>query len=143
MSNGDRRETHSGGCLCGAVTYQVTGPLRPVIACHCGQCRRTSGHFVAATAAWRDDVRLTEDRGLAWYRSSARAERGFCTICGSSVLWRAEGSPTISIMAGTLDEGHGLATAAHIFVADKGAYYEIADGLPQREDGDHGLWPDS
>ena len=41
---------HRGRCLCGAVNYRVDGPLRPVVACHCGQCQRTSGHFVAATS---------------------------------------------------------------------------------------------
>ncbi|MDQ7071565.1 MAG: hypothetical protein Q9M48_12655 [Rhodobacterales bacterium] len=38
-----------GGCNCGRVTYRVRGPLRPVIACHCSQCRKASGYFVAAT----------------------------------------------------------------------------------------------
>ena len=131
MSDGDLHEKHSGGCLCGAVTYEVTGQLRSVIACHCGQCRRTSGHFVAATAAWRDDFHLTEDRGLAWYRSSERAERGFCKLCGSSLFWRAEGSPAISIMAGTLDNPTGLSSIMHICVEDAGDYYRIDDGLPQ------------
>ncbi|HGG64526.1 MAG TPA: GFA family protein, partial [Rhodobacteraceae bacterium] len=37
----------TGGCLCGAVTYVVNGPLRDVIACHCTQCRKSSGHHVA------------------------------------------------------------------------------------------------
>ena len=40
----------TGGCLCGGVRYTVTGPLRDIVACHCEQCRRSSGHFVAATA---------------------------------------------------------------------------------------------
>jgi hypothetical protein len=38
----------TGGCLCGAVRYEVRGPLRPVVYCHCTQCRRTSGHFSAS-----------------------------------------------------------------------------------------------
>jgi hypothetical protein len=42
---------HSGGCLCGGVRYAVNAPLRGVIACHCGQCRRTSGHYAAMTNA--------------------------------------------------------------------------------------------
>ena len=45
-------------------------------------------------------------------------------------------------MAGSLDPGSGLSTAAHIFVADKGDYYDIADGRPQHEQGGHGLWPE-
>ena len=42
---------HTGGCLCGGVRYRVAGRLLPVVACHCGQCRRTLGHFGAYTGA--------------------------------------------------------------------------------------------
>ncbi|WP_442475962.1 GFA family protein [Roseovarius litorisediminis] len=38
-----------GSCQCGAVRYEVAGPLRQVVGCHCSQCRKTSGHYVAAT----------------------------------------------------------------------------------------------
>ena len=50
----------TGGCLCGAVKYQVTGVLRPVVACHCTQCQKTSGHHVAATSAPRENIALLE-----------------------------------------------------------------------------------
>jgi hypothetical protein len=60
----------TGGCLCGAVRYEVRGPLRPVVYCHCAQCRRTSGHFSAWTATRPDDLVLNESKGLRWYRSS-------------------------------------------------------------------------
>ena len=42
-------------------------------------------------------------------------------------------------MAGTLDRPTGLATAIHIYTGEAGDYYRICDGLPQREDGDHGI----
>jgi len=54
--------TARGRCLCGAVRYELRGPLRPVVACHCNMCRRTSGHFAAATAARRKGgERITVD----------------------------------------------------------------------------------
>jgi hypothetical protein len=40
---------HSGSCLCKAVSYEVTGPLRNAIGCHCTQCRKMTGHYLAAT----------------------------------------------------------------------------------------------
>lgn len=126
-------EKLSGGCLCSAVRYELTPPLRPVVACHCGQCRRTSGNFVTATRVARERFALTADSGLSWYRSSPRAERGFCARCGSSLFWRADGLDTISIMAGTIDGDTGLRTAAHICVADKGDYYKINASEPQYE----------
>jgi hypothetical protein len=63
----------SGGCLCGAVRYEVTGSLRAIIACHCVQCRRTSGHFVAATACRKAHFRLVQQEGLRWYSAEAFA----------------------------------------------------------------------
>ena len=118
----------TGGCLCGAVRYRVAGPLRDVVNCHCGRCRRTHGHVAAYTAADPGDLTLDEDRGLAWYRADDR-DRGFCRECGASLFWRAPGRGTISIAAGTLDEPTGLRTVAHIFVADQGDYYRIEDDL--------------
>ncbi|MEM0924344.1 MAG: GFA family protein [Pseudomonadota bacterium] len=119
----------TGSCLCGAVRYRVRGPLRPVIACHCLQCRKTSGHFVAATAAPRDAV-MIEGR-LAWYDSSPDASRAFCPVCGSSLFWQRHGRSEISIHAGTLDGPTGLTISDHICCADKGDYYEIEQGAVQ------------
>ena len=129
----------SGGCLCGAVRYEVSGPLRAVVACHCSQCRRTSGHFGAFTATRPEDLVLIESDGLRWYRSSETARRGFCGVCGSNLFWEPVSGGLVSICAGTLDLPTGLASAAHVFVEDSGDYYTIGDGLPQKADGDHGI----
>lgn len=129
----------TGGCLCGAVRYEVTGPLRPVLACHCEQCRRSSGHFVAATAARHADFRLEKSEGLCWYRSSAEARRGFCGTCGSSLFWEPDDKRHISIMAGTLDRPTGLALAGHLFAGEADDYYRICDGQRQFPGGDHDL----
>jgi hypothetical protein len=122
-----------GGCLCGGVRYEVRGKLRDVIACHCRQCQRTSGHYVAASQAPTANLRLVESATLRWYRSSDTAERGFCSRCGGNLFWRPStpGSTTTSIMAGTLDVPTGLKLVQHIFVADKSDYYEITDDAPR------------
>ena len=136
----DARRT--GGCACGAVRYEVRGPLRAVVMCHCSQCRRMTGHFMAATAARHADFGLLAETGLTWYESSAEARRGFCRQCGSTLFWQGAGRDYLSIAAGTLDDSSGLRIACHIFTADKGAYYEIADGAPQLRDGNFSLtWP--
>ena len=92
--------TTTGSCLCGAVKFTVSGPLRPVIACHCQQCRKTSGHHVAATSAARDAIKIEGD--VTWYTSSETAKRGFCGVCGSNLFWDGQGQ-NLSIFAGTLD----------------------------------------
>jgi hypothetical protein len=129
----------TGRCLCGAVRYEVRGDLRDVMICHCEECRRWHGHFSASTAARREDLVLVEQRGLRWIdspSSDARARRGFCGECGSSLFWDAPGRPTVSIAAGTLElDGHtDLRVAAHWYVSQAGDYYELpADGLPRHQ----------
>ena len=120
-----------GGCLCGGVRYEIRGPLRDVIACHCSQCRRTSGHFVAESQARTADLALLESATLAWFRSSPAAERGFCARCGGNLFWRPTGADpgVTSIMAGTLDTPTGLRVIRHIYAGDKSDYYEIADDV--------------
>lgn len=124
-----------GGCLCGAVRYAVRGSLQPPVACHCGQCRRTSGHFVAATAAADADIAVAGDGALRWYESSPGVRRGFCATCGSNLFWQRLGSGRTSIHAGTLDGPTGLRLAGHIFTGFKGDYYAIDDGLPRLAEG--------
>ena len=119
---------NTGRCLCGAITYTVSGPLRQVVACHCKQCQRMSGFHVAATSAGRDTVSIDGD--IAWYQSSDAARRGFCGTCGSSLFWDGPGQ-NLSIFAGTLDAPTGLKLVGHIYCADKGDYYEISDDLPK------------
>jgi hypothetical protein len=121
----------TGRCECGAVRFSIAGSRREVVNCHCGQCRRFHGHFGAYTDCALQDLAFAEQRGLRWYQSSAKARRGFCGECGSSLFWQRIGAEKISIAAGCLDKPTGLKTVAHIFTAHRGDYYEITDGLKQ------------
>jgi hypothetical protein len=112
-----------GSCLCGAVRFDATPPLRDLLVCHCTQCRKTSGHVWSASSVPLDRFRLLEGRGLAWYRSSATAVRGFCRQCGSSLFWQPDEGGTLHFAPGALDGPTGLAVAAHIFTEDAGDYY--------------------
>jgi hypothetical protein len=127
----------SGGCLCGAVTYEVRGPLRDVLTCRCVECRRWSGHVFAATTARREHLALVESRGLRWIaspESESHAERGFCCECGSSLFWDAPGRETVCIAAGSLDEPTGLRLIGHVYVSQTADYDELPeDGLPRYE----------
>jgi hypothetical protein len=127
----DTFDIHTGHCSCGAVRFKTRGNLRGVIYCHCGQCRRQTGHFLAATAAEDVDLEVEGVDAISWFQSSPEAKRGFCSICGSGLFWKNSTKSYTSILAGTFDEPSGLKAEAHIFVGDKGCYYEICDGLPQ------------
>lgn len=128
MSNDPKPVT--GSCLCGEVRYNVSYFERGVIACHCSQCRKTSGHYVAATQALNANLSIISDSTLKWYRSSEDAERGFCTECGSNLFWRKIGDDATSIMAGALNGPTDLKMQSHIFVDDAGDYYRPGDGVP-------------
>ena len=132
-------KTITGGCVCGAVRYQVNGPLRPVIACHCEQCRRFSGHFVAATATRKQHFQWLQDSGLKWYSYLSGYRQGFCAVCGSSLFFEDENGERISIAAGSLDEPQGLVIAAHIFAAEQGDYYALCEDVPVSQDGTHAV----
>ena len=121
----------TGGCYCEAVTYEVKGPMRDVVACHCQQCRKQSGHYFAATNAKKADVTIKGQENITIFRASDFASRHFCSICGSVLFWIADDSETMSILAGSVNEPTNLKLQAHIYCADKGDYYELDDGLPQ------------
>jgi hypothetical protein len=118
-----------GSCLCGEVQFNLTGTLRPVAYCHCSQCRKTHGHFGAYTSVQDTSLQIENNQGLAWYRASNFARRGFCRECGSSLFWQGDATSTISIAAGSLELPTGLTADRHIFVNDAGDYYQITDGL--------------
>jgi len=122
----------TGGCLCGAVLFRIAGPLRPVLFCHCGQCRKWHGHVGAYTSARRKDIDLDGEDRLGWFESSPGIRRGFCRSCGSSLFWDALSRDQVSISAGAFDAPSGLEPGAHVYTADAGDYYEIADRLPRR-----------
>ena len=130
-----------GSCLCGQVEFEADEPLRPVLACHCSQCRKTSGHYWAATSVPHDRFRLIRDDGLCWFTSSASARRGFCGACGASLFWEPLGEGRISIAPGSLEGPTGLAISAHWHGADAGDYYAPegpAQGSPARPETLHG-----
>ena len=125
-------EHHEGGCLCGGVRYRVTGPLRDITTCHCGECRRTHGGAAPYTACPDDQLELLVDVGLAWIESphsTTNAVRGFCANCGSSLFWKAPDRDYTAIAAGSVDEPSGLHSIDHIWW-DARADWEVPDGLP-------------
>jgi hypothetical protein len=124
----------TGGCLCGAVRFEVLGALRDVVECHCAMCRRTHGHIGAYTATPKGNLRVVESRGLKWYRSSEQARRGFCAECGGTLFFEPLDKDYMAIAAGTLDPPTGLKTIVQIHVNSAGDYYPIDPSIRQRPD---------
>ena len=132
-------QIRAGRCNCGAVSFRTHGALREVVACHCSQCRRQTGLYYAATNVADDHIEITGADSITWYHASEVAKRGFCKACGSALFWKHQANQHISVMAGAFDQPTGLAITSHIFCADKGDFYEIADSLPQYDKGSPGI----
>lgn len=125
--------SHKGSCLCGQITFTITGDLPQPTACHCTACRKHSGHYEASVDVRREVLSITGVDHIRWYQSSRKVRRGFCGTCGSTLFWDPVFQDWTAVVMGAFNTPTQTTLARHIFVADKGDYYDIADGLPQNE----------
>ena len=133
MADGHTDKHVHGSCLCGAVQFDVARFSRDMTYCHCTQCRKQTGHYTAAVNVKLTDIEISGKGALTWFAASDAAKRGFCATCGSALFWQPNDKDYLSVMGGSLDSPTGLTPIAHIYVADKGDYYTLDDGLPQYE----------
>ena len=126
-------EKITGRCACGAVSFRAEGPFRDGVACHCETCRRQSGHYIVATSTDPGKVEISNPGGLIWYHATPQARRGFCATCGSNLVWEPASRSLLWFTMGVLDDPRDIRMGEHIFVGEKGSYYQIGDGLPQRD----------
>jgi hypothetical protein len=131
LSNLRKNVMHNGSCLCGAVTFEVNGDLPGPDACHCTACRKHSGHYFVSTDVAKSAVTIHGKEHLSWHSSSEKVRRGFCSTCGSSLFWEPLHRDWIGIAMGAFDGPTRTHTSVHVYVSEKGDYYEIPDGVPQ------------
>lgn len=127
-------EKVTGGCLCGAITYEATdlvpGPY-PSYYCHCRICQKLSGSaFLLATKFRRDGFRFVTGEPV-FYKSSQIGERGFCPNCGSWLIWRAFESDWIDINTGSLDHPEDFPATYHTGIESQLPWLAINDDLPR------------
>src|SRR5215469_14191710 len=129
-----------GKCLCEGVTVEIDAPLGPAIACHCSQCRRSTGSAFNPNASVPvKSFRIASGQELV--REFCRvpgAYRAFCSRCGSSLYGRGDAYPNIvRVRLGILESTGGARPIAHIFTGSKAEWFEINDGAEQFDE-----WPD-
>jgi len=119
----------TGSCLCGSVSYHIDGPARDVVNCYCTQCRKTSGHHVAATRVNKDHLTLINQESLTWHECLPSVFRGFCKTCGGNLFWDNKNTDDneIAVMAGALDAPTNLKTIGNIFTEYASDYCTIHD----------------
>lgn len=123
-----------GSCLCGGIRYQVHGPLRDVVNCHCTKCRKAHGAAfrTRATVQTSDFLLVAGESLLTRFSSSPGEHRMFCGRCGSSLFTRFDRrTDVLGLALGTLDSDPGVGPRVHLFVGSKAPWHEIADELPQ------------
>jgi hypothetical protein len=138
----DQSKIVTGGCLCGAVRYELDHPPYMVGYCHCGMCRKTSGNLFGVAAFVKPEDLKYQGEEPTWYASSAFAKRGFCVRCGSPIAWQQTGKNVLSLWAGSLDDPAAFMPEAHYNVEDKIPWVDIQTNLrdataegPSRLDG--------
>ncbi|MEM1433853.1 MAG: GFA family protein [Pseudomonadota bacterium] len=131
---------YRGSCLCQGVTFQAAELSKDYVYCHCKSCRKANGTaFAANAAAPLEGFQILSGADLITrYESSPQKFRHFCRVCGTPLFTKVGDNPEfVRIRLGTLDTSFGEPRSAHIFVAEKAPWYEIADSTPQ-----YAGWPD-
>jgi hypothetical protein len=138
MENNHVHKKANGSCLCGEVQYEIQGELRDIINCHCSKCRKFHGNYGAYTSVKSENLKITRQKSLKWYKSTTdetpNVHRGFCSECGSSLFWHPKDQPNIAVAAGSLNSPTSLKTIGHVWCSQISDYYKIEDSLPQFEE---------
>lgn len=128
------QNTITGGCLCGAVKFELMLPSKWCAHCHCSMCRRAHGAGYVTWAGFDSDHfnLLKGDHHLQWYESSPGARRGFCSSCGSSMLfeserWADETHVALACLDGKIDRE----PRANAFFDTHVGWMPIDDGLEE------------
>ena len=125
----------AGGCLCGAVRYEITAPPIVALYCHCSRCQRRTGAAASANARVpREGFRLLSGGDvLRAYQPPDGAPKAFCTRCGSAVFsGDPEADSYVGVRLGGLDAGHGIRPQYHQFVDFAAGWEPLSDdGLPR------------
>ena len=121
-------QTHEGGCLCGAVRFQVSGPPKWTAYCHCHSCRKHTGAPVSAYAGFeREQVRFT-DGAPTRYASSPGASRGFCAACGSTLTYEGDRWPSeLHFHIGAFDRPEDFAPSGEAFAEERLGWLHLAE----------------
>ena len=129
---GDVSAPITGGCLCGAVRYGITGAPVLTELCHCKTCRRAAGAPMMAWAAFsRREFEIVEGKP-AEFVSSPGVVRTFCRRCGTSMtLFDERFAQEIYVAIGSFDEPQAVAPEVHIWRSHRLPWLEIADDLPR------------
>ena len=125
----------SGSCLCGKVTYRVTGNMKIFQYCHCSRCRKFTGSaFASNLLVSPDQFRWSTGEDLVGRYEQPDAKHfatSFCKNCGSSLPWLAKSGRSVVVPAGTLDGNPQIKPFQNIYCASRAVWYQAPNSLPE------------
>lgn len=128
-----KQQKHRGSCLCGTVKFSFSEPLNNTFFCHCGNCRKSYGMYGAFAKIPKKSLVIQGEKNIKNYKSRSGSIRSFCKKCGSPIAWKYPGSENILVLLGVLDGQVKTYGGKHIWVSDKGGYYQLHDKLPKHK----------
>lgn len=128
---------YKGGCLCGAVRFEIRGAIHDIVCCHCSQCRKAQGSAYATNGNVSADhfLILSGEEALTAYDSSPGQTKYFCRNCGSPIMSKNKHRPeNVRVRLGTIESEIAERPAAHIFVSSKANWDVLCGELPRYEE---------
>lgn len=130
------KNTASGSCYCGIIKFNMCDFNPNYGTCHCTECLKWTGSFYAAITIARDHYKIDGFEHITWHDQTAQAERGFCSVCGSTIFWRPKNQKIgqMDFAVGMLNDVSKLTQSKHIFCASKPDYYALPNDDAARFD---------
>ena len=128
---------YQGGCLCGAVRFQINGAIRNIIYCHCSQCRKAQGSAFATNGIVQasEFSIVSGENNMTGFNVSEDQVKYFCKTCGSPIVSKRTSVPDqVRVRLGTIDSPISERPSAHIFVGSKANWEDICGELPQYDE---------
>mgnify|MGYP002630391682 CR=1 FL=1 len=129
----------TGGCLCGAVRYEVSGEPTRIVNCHCDDCRKVTGSAFATNLFFKDsDITVTQGTPKVFQHTSdagSTMTKEFCGNCGSQLFGSgSRGVGMKSIKAGSMDDPSGVVPALDIYISRKLPGVVLSDDTEHHEE---------
>ena len=126
----------NGSCLCGKVTYAISGRISDIVHCHCVTCRKAHGSaFSSVVSVPVSGFDISGSSNLNSFESSPGKSRYFCHHCGTQVYAKRDGKNNIILRLGSLDSDIPGKELAHTWVSEKAQWYDLNAELPHYEKG--------
>ena len=125
----------SGGCMCGAVRYEVEGDPVYHALCHCDDCRASSGAPMVAWYAVKADQLDVKSGALSQYEGNPSSQRQFCPTCGTGLFFRNEATlpGLVDIQSATFDNPAAHTPQIQVQCADRVAWMAQVAEMPEFE----------